>query len=606
MKVDQCNTPANNKFHDARCRNLFLVQNRSYWRSCPFHYDKDVDMILTYDFGVFKEIEKMGGMVAFLDHLVDPEVMEKYNHETYDFFARWHYDEQGNDIFAYKGIKIGNAFRIAIWSNITQYVRTFINLLAVRNIKCEKIIAGIEDVYTLDILKILNLEMETWEPKGNETIQNYYFPILKWIDEQIFPYSIKQAVKCFLTWTYDLIFSIVDHIFSFRKKSTRIFIQPYHPTVKIIEQLKKNPAVSVILENYTWTKGLSKERRLAVSGSSHRYQKLGDEMVKGFDTRRSVKWNIEGFPLSEYLYPIIIKRISGPLVECLKTVDSLLKYFKTRKLDLMISFANIGFVNCLMLNYCHYQGIPTYLVINGLLANSYLDEAKDAKWINSYGESIRDNYFRGMKNIVCLGDPRMDGYVNDFKLKQIDREKPTIVIGTSGFSNIDLNSYVATEFYFLHDVMSACHMLQARGRQMEIVLKVRPNGYIEQYRSFLQEYFPEMTVVFYDRTPMKEVLLKADYLITIYSQTLFEASCLGIPVLYYKKDIEDYYPPFDGKSELVTAVSLPDLIEKMESFYNADPIYDDFLERTVMEKYVGPLDGHNLERNMEFIYSLIG
>jgi spore coat polysaccharide biosynthesis predicted glycosyltransferase SpsG len=105
---------------------------------------------------------------------------------------------------------------------------------------------------------------------------------------------------------------------------------------------------------------------------------------------------------------------------------------------------------------------------------------------------------------------------------------------------------------------------------------------------------------------MREVLLKAEFFISIYSQTLFEASCLGIPVLYYKKDTQVSHPPFDGKSELVTAFCFDDLVAKMEMFYSNHSIYEPFMDKKVMEKYVGALDGKNTERNLDFIYSLVG
>ena len=80
-------------------RYLFLVQNRAYWHACPFPYDPQQDLVLTYDFGAFQEILSRRGKVAFLDNLIDPQTMQKYNYETYDFFARWHFDSEGNDIF---------------------------------------------------------------------------------------------------------------------------------------------------------------------------------------------------------------------------------------------------------------------------------------------------------------------------------------------------------------------------------------------------------------------------------------------------------------------------------------------------------------------------
>jgi hypothetical protein len=586
-------------------RHLFLVQNRLYWRSCPFAYDRDQDLVLTYDYGVYREISTSGGDVAFLDHLTDPEVMEKYNFETYDFFANWHRDAQGQDIFAHEGIEVGNAFRIAIWSNITSYVRTFVNLLSVRDIESDRRFVGISDRYTNEILNRLGMETESWTTDGGQPVQEYYFPILRWVDENIYPAGPRQAFKALLARILDVVFFLFDRLIDHRQDHVNIYIHPYHPTKRIIEQLGKDPRIRLIFDDYTRDAGSFRERRVPTRGSSSRYHGLAAKKIAGFQARKTACWEIDGFPVSQYLYPIILQRISEPLANCLKTLDCIRSYFKGKRLDLMVAVSNIGFTNCLMLNYCHHHQIPTYLIINGLLTNSYLDEAKDATWINAYGESVKTHYFRGMKNIVCLGDPRMDGYGPGVSTKRIEASEPTIVIGASGFNNIDLNSYVAVEFDFLHDLMTAFNLLRERGRKMHLVLKIRPNGYLGQYEAFLKEYFPGVTVELQDRTPMKEVLSRADFYITIYSQTLFEASCLGIPVLYYRKDTEFSHPPFDGKSELVTAGSVEDLLEKMELFYQQDGIYDAFKQKAVMERYIGPLDGHNLQRNMDFIYSLL-
>jgi hypothetical protein len=270
----------------------------------------------------------------------------------------------------------------------------------------------------------------------------------------------------------------------------------------------------------------------------------------------------------------------------------------------MITTTNIGITNSLLQNYCRIQNIPIYLIINGLLGGDYLDEAKDATWINSYGESIKKNYFKEMDNILCLGDPRMDEYQTADN-KPINYTNPTIVVGAAGFSNINLNSYVAFEYDFINDVAYACRQLIENGNKMDLIVKVRSNGYIDQYISFFSEYYPDLTVTLYDSISMHNVLLNADFYISIYSQTLFEASCMGVPALYYKKDTELRDPPFDGNSELITALSQQDLIDKIELFYQKSSIYEAFKQRKIMEKYIGPLDGKNIDRNMDFIYSLV-
>ncbi|MDP3301480.1 MAG: hypothetical protein Q8S36_05875, partial [Sulfuricurvum sp.] len=232
-------------------------------------------------------------------------------------------------------------------------------------------------------------------------------------------------------------------------------------------------------------------------------------------------------------------------------------------------------------------------------------EAKYATYINSYSPSIKEHYFRNMENIVCLGDPRMDNYPPLETPKVINRTHPTITIGTSGFSPVDLNSYVAVEFEFMHDVLSALQKMINNNSPMDIIIKVRPNGYKKQYSDFIATFFPNLDVQLISTTPMKSVLNKTDLYITIYSQTLFEASCLGIPAIYYKKDAEIMHPPFDGTSELVTVASVDDLVQAFVDFQSDDTRYNAFLDRTVMERYIGPLDGNNMQRNIDFVYELL-
>ena len=124
-------------------KHIFLVQNRDFWQACPFPYDKDKDLVLTFDFGVVKEVLSLNGEAYYLDHLVDKDTMEKYNYETYDFFSKWYYDKNNKDIFSFRGVDVGNTFRIDIWNDITYYVRIWINLLTVKKLKYKKIFVGI-------------------------------------------------------------------------------------------------------------------------------------------------------------------------------------------------------------------------------------------------------------------------------------------------------------------------------------------------------------------------------------------------------------------------------------------------------------------------------
>jgi hypothetical protein len=210
-----------------------------------------------------------------------------------------------------------------------------------------------------------------------------------------------------------------------------------------------------------------------------------------------------------------------------------------------------------------------------------------------------------MDNVYPLGDPRMDAYAVQDDPKVINRDNPTVVVGASGFNSIDLNSFVSVEFEFIYTVLLGLNQIRTEGQELNVIIKVRPNGYSHQYEKLLSEYFSDFPAVVIDSEPMRNVLERADFYISIYSQTLFEASCLGVPALYFRIDNEIMHSPFDMNSELVTVSSQSELVTAFYDFLEGDRRYDKFLDREVMEKYVGPLDGNNLTRNKEFIYDLL-
>lgn len=312
----------------------------------------------------------------------------------------------------------------------------------------------------------------------------------------------------------------------------------------------------------------------------------------------------DGQDITEGVRQVIMARVAHLLPEMLRDLDSVIAYSDRHPIDLEVLIGNIGKIAPLVDAVCRSRGTPSYLIINGLLTSAFMDEGKYATVINGYSVSIKLNYFRGMSNIVCLGDPRMDGYALSPQ-HQINRSAPTITIGASGHNNTDLNSYLAVEFEFMFDTLTALAACKAQGKISRIIIKVRPNGYKSQYLSLVDEYFPGLVDEILDNVPIKQALERTDLYISIYSQTVFEASCLGVPCLYYKKDTEIVDPPFDGKSELVTVSDVEELIRAVTDFCDGHPRFDAFLEKQTMEKYIGPLDGKNLERNMGQIYEML-
>jgi CDP-glycerol glycerophosphotransferase (TagB/SpsB family) len=310
-----------------------------------------------------------------------------------------------------------------------------------------------------------------------------------------------------------------------------------------------------------------------------------------------------GEDITKIAYKIIIARVIQSLPKKLSILDASLKYLDKNPINLSVIIANIGECSTVFDLACKSRGIPSYLIINGILGPRFSDESKHATYINSYSEIIKNNYFKDLSNIIVLGDPRMDDYANLLK-KSINRVSPTVVIGASGYSPVDLNSYVAIEFDFMHDVLEALDAVKKTGIDLKVVIKVRPNGYLQQYKRFVSKYFPDLVNNVTAIRTIRQVLTKADLYISINSQTLFEASCIGIPVIYYKIDNEVMPPPFDFNQDLVTVCSVAHLIDAVHLFIADSPIYKIFLNRKIMEKYIGFIDGDNLERNINFIKKL--
>jgi hypothetical protein len=375
-----------------------------------------------------------------------------------------------------------------------------------------------------------------------------------------------------------------------------------------MQRLQRQPGIRVLQGHFSAAHGLMKflrERPIPVFGNVKSRRTSADKLIEDFRNRRSARLVLStGVDVTDAVNRVIEQRISEVLPESLRALDCTICYLDRHPIRLEILVANLGQLAMLVDCVAKSRGVPSYLIINGFLANDYLDEGKYATYINAYSKSIRDHYFRGMANIVCLGDPRMDAYANA-PARTINRVSPTVVIGASGFSNIDLNSYLAVEFEFLHEVLTAIRNLTTPERRFNVVLKVRSNGYSELYRRFTDEYFPGLIGMIVDDVPMRMVLDEADFFVSIYSQTLFEASCLGIPVAYHKTDREIMDPPFDGKSELVTTHDIPEFEQALSDFLGGSNRFDAFLEKSVMEKYVGPLDGGNLERNLNFVQTLL-
>jgi hypothetical protein len=593
-------------FVKKKFNNIFIIDDRAHWSFVSSIYDSSKDLILTFDFGLHKEISDSGGQVFFIDHLCDQDVMQEENKNIYKYFNRWHLDSEGKDIFTYHGLDFGFVFRQEIWNDFTYTIRLFLALEVVKTISCNKIYMGSSDQTLIRLMNYTNITYEKIDKHDHYEKEIYFFPMSRWMDEAIRPKDLKAKIRVFLYFVIPWILYYFHRINVFSQKKPLVFVQNYHPTKAIIERLNAEGKVYLCVErfsNYTNWKSYFTERAIPLKKISSKHEHAAKKLIAQFADRKSERLVLNnGSDITGLMQEVFIDRLIPRLPYYVSLIDSITWYFSKNKLNFEILVSNVGIFNGLVHAYCQQNGIVNYLIINGFLGDDFTDEGKYGMIINSYSTSVKKNFYENGAHVVTLGDPRMDLYVKMGK-KIVNRTNPTITIGTSNFNNVDLNSYSAEEFDFLYDILLVVR--NKMHKDTKLIIKVRANGYKYQYEHFVEEYFPDLKIELFDTIPMIQVLQRTDFYITIYSQTLFEASVMGTPSVYYKKDLRIMHTPFDGTSELVTANTISELEHTFDDFHAGSDRFNQFSDYSVMAKYIGPLDGKNLDRNMHFIYRLL-
>lgn len=582
-------------------RNVFIVDNRDKWVDCCSTFNSKTDIVFCLDFGLKNELEKNAVDVFFFDHIVDRDILQEANFEMHRFLENWFKDDLGNDLLVYNGLKLGDAMLLYLLTDITSFCHFFFSAISLKKLSYESLILAVDDVLVSDVFDKLNFEYINFGKVDNKvSFPKYAFPISFWVNSNLYKNTLKQKLASFLKSTIELVHCLFD---LFNNSKQNLYIQSYHPTEKIISELLNNKSVVVRTTDYTLNNSILKQRRIPKNNFKKRKYEEQILLDKFYSANKQV-WIYEGYNLSFFLYQIINPIVTSKIREACITADSILSYFNRNKFSLVVPVTNYWLENRLIINCAKNNKIPVFMILNGLLNMSFENDGRDSDYVNCYSKAVKEDYFNNADNVFCLGDPRMDKYYS-IPPKKINRENPVIIIGAGGFNLIDLNSYLAYEFDFLFDILYVLNKLRSNGLKNKIILKVRDNGYANQYHNFVKEYFSDLNVEIVQDKPFFSVINQADLYISIYSQTLFEASSIGIPVIYYKKDTQIINRPFDNKCELVTASDVDGLEERFYQFYKNSSVFSSFMEKTVLEKYIGPLDGQNTSRNLDFIQLLI-
>ena len=503
---------------------IFVLESRAWWSSCRDRFDPSTDLVLTYDFGLRKEVEALGGIALFIDHLVDPECMQRNNFLVYEFFRNWHLDAEGRDIFVSRGVAFGFSFRLEIWNDLIFLARTRLCVEKVVQMGCNALLVGTHLALIESFLNELNVPFEAVRCGAASANTDYFFPIHRWMDEKVRSRKLRHKLKPLVAVIVESVRRWAMRLSPSKEGKLGIFVQEYYPSRRIIDRLQRDTRLRVILAQYSWAPGLAKlfrEYPIPVWRRLRNYRVEAEELLGRFRaTRQSRLILTDGIDITTRIVEVIERRVAAVMSATLRTLDYAIRYFDRYPIRLEVMIANMGRTNTLVDCICKHRGIRSYMIVNGILVHQYLDEAKYADTINAYSTSMKDNYFHPMTNVVCLGDPRMDDYALS-ELRSINRVTPTVTIGASGHNITNLDSYVAVEFDFLHDVLRALRIVKDRGLALRIIIKVRSNGYKQQYEAFAKEYFPGLVDEILHTVPMRNVLERTDFYISIHIPRLF-------------------------------------------------------------------------------------
>jgi hypothetical protein len=592
---------------------IFIVETLSQFKEVSPKYSIDSDLFLTFDFDLKKHIVEMGGEALYIDNMNNSIENQQNNFILQSFLENWALSPESKDLFTYKGVSFSRAFRILFLSELFELARLRSSLNNLNFIRFESITLIEHSSKIENILLEMNMTFSHHQVPILDSSNSFYFDDAAYMEKSLRPAGLKSFIHGRMFPYYFRLKFFLDKRCNVARSKKTIYVHAYHPTESLIEAMQGINDVHLVYPNFVKGKGIRKlvnQSQIPYRGCSNFHFEVAIELIKGATRKFNQKLVlVDGQDLTSKAYELITNKISDVLPQCLSDIDVIIFYQKAMNIRLSIPVSSLGVRQILVESVLDSYSVPSFLILNGMMNSKFGDESKKASIINCYSEGIKREYFKEAKNALPLGDPRMDRYSFQSP-KRFDSnvpEKITVGVGTSGFNSIDLNSYAAIEFEFINDILE---ILEDRSPFItSIVLKTRANNSRKQYEKFINEHWntSKNRILLSEISDFSNFIASCDVYISTYSQTLFEAAAAGVPPVYYKKDVEKLYPPFDDSGELMTApnrealaILIDKVLDKKSNLTSMIPSLD------YIEEYVGKVDGQSMRRNLEFIMRICG
>jgi len=294
--------------------------------------------------------------------------------------------------------------------------------------------------------------------------------------------------------------------------------------------------------------------------------------------------------VQKFLKKLLIDGADRAFTQIITNIDRLDRIFSKENIAGYFGFCDSPWEERLLVRMCQKNNLPNAIMINGVLSNSFYIEAKTADKVFVYGETQKNGYLKDYpEKAVVTGNPL---YEKAFALRDkqsVIHPPKKVLIGTSDPIPGDINSQYSSTESFLKNVMDALEALMYQ-YDFDVSIKLHPGESLAFYERLInQQKFRINEII--SSGNMQEILMGVDLMIINHSVAVFEASLMGIPVLYYHPAKQVLFEPFNGKSGLSSALSSEELAGALKRMFEDREYALKFTKKEALEPFTGPFDG---------------
>lgn len=541
---------------------------------------------------------------VFVDQFCDRDEAERLNHQAVADCLDLEMTARG--AFSYKGISVVDIDIRQIWSKaFVQVYRETLNILScIKQLKVKVVVAEKGDPWLFLLKKVLpqaGVAIETVDGLGVEDgrlsqLLREEFPTVFTIDFHPVR-GTGWKVRAY-TFAVNILSSVVRLVkgkrpfvmFSLYKpleplKQALLSDKKYYPLLHQINQMSFWGMVFGGVKLFSFDYKCGPDQK--ASGIAERYKVFLREFFKErhFVETGGLKVSADGALLS-----VIEGTVTASFCQIIRNMDVLDRLFSSSDIKGYLGFCDSPWEERSLVRMCQKYKVPNAIVINGVLSNSFYIEAKTADHVFVYGENQKKDYLKDHpEKAIVAGNPLYEKAFAKRSRKTVNHPPKKILIGTSDPVPGDINCQYSSTEVFLKNVMGALGALKGK-YGFEVSLKLHPGESRGFYERFVKEEGFDVADII-NSGDMQEILMGYDLLIINHSVAVFEASLIGIPVLYHHPARQVMQEPFGGGTSLVSAFNTTELRAALEKIFSDKAAAFGFTSEKELTYFTGPLDG---------------